>query len=386
MHQREWSVDMRAMALLDAPAEPLPDFWGEESDAIAPVVECMDWDCPEEDAPLEGEGLPWGLRRRSTGGVVGLALSAAVHVAVIAFAVASPFAGARPDPPPFAVMVNLVSLPGEGIKEGDGIETGVSLKDGGGGGGGQPESPAAPPPAPAPSEATAAAEIAPPPESVIEHVSESDPPAPVPVVKPKAKERIKPKPKETKPEETKTSSVARKPGRRPPPAAAPSRPSDSGPNPDARPEGSSPASSEIAALHGPDAGGGGPGWGAAAGSGGPPAVGLGGSGASAGMKGGSGEGMEIRQVDQPPVVIQRAEPDYPPDARRMHIGGRVVVRFLVKVDGSVTKASIVEATPEGVFERSALAAVNKWRFKPGRFKGSDVATWVLLPVEYRMAR
>jgi protein TonB len=359
---------MRAMALLDAPAEPLPDFWGEGSDAIAPVVECMDWDCPEEDAPLEGEELPWGLRKRSTGGAVGLALSAVVHAAVIAFAVASPFAGARPDPPPFAVMVNLVSLPGEGIKEGDGIETGVSLKDGGGGGDGLPESPAAPPPKP-----------------VIEQVSESDPPAPVPVVKPKVEEKAKPKPKEAKRKETKTSSVARKPGRVPPAVHTP-RPSDSGPNPDARPEGSSPASSDTAVLHGPEAGGGGPGWGAAAGSGGPPAVGVGGSGASAGMKGGSGEGMEIRQVDQPPVVINRVEPDYPPDARRMHIGGRVVVRFLVKADGSVTKASIVEATPEGVFERSALAAVNKWRFKPGRFKGSDVATWVLLPVEYRMAR
>ena len=70
----------------------------------------------------------------------------------------------------------------------------------------------------------------------------------------------------------------------------------------------------------------------------------------------------------------------------MGIAGRVVVRFLVKIDVTVSKASVVESVPTGIFERSALEAIVKWRVKPGRYKGNLVATWVLLPIQFRLTR
>ncbi|MHC1726993.1 MAG: energy transducer TonB [Syntrophobacteraceae bacterium] len=113
--------------------------------------------------------------------------------------------------------------------------------------------------------------------------------------------------------------------------------------------------------------------------------GLPGGGAGSGRAAGLWE-FKAEQVDTPPAAIRKIDPEFPPEARRMGIAGRVVVRFLVKIDGSVSKASVIEANPKGIFEHSALEAIDKWRFKPGRYKGNTVATWVLLPIQFRLTR
>jgi periplasmic protein TonB len=110
---------------------------------------------------------------------------------------------------------------------------------------------------------------------------------------------------------------------------------------------------------------------------------------SGGSHGGMGHGsnrFELKQVDQAPSPIRKVEPEFPPAARRMGVGGSVVVRFLVKADGSVGEASVVRAEPGGVFERNALEAVGKWRFKPGLHRGEAVATWVVLSVQFRLSK
>lgn len=55
---------------------------------------------------------------------------------------------------------------------------------------------------------------------------------------------------------------------------------------------------------------------------------------------------------------------YPPDAREAGIEGYVVVGYDVDAEGRVVNARVVEATPPGVFDESALAAVSRWRFEP----------------------
>ncbi len=63
-------------------------------------------------------------------------------------------------------------------------------------------------------------------------------------------------------------------------------------------------------------------------------------------------------------IIKRVEAEYPQYAARDGIEGRVVIEFTIGKDGIPKDVIIVEATPEGVFEASAIAAVNQWRYKP----------------------
>ena len=103
-------------------------------------------------------------------------------------------------------------------------------------------------------------------------------------------------------------------------------------------------------------------------------------------KGSTDGEFNLKQVDQPPVPIQKINPEFPTVARKLGTAGSVVVKFLVKTDGSVIRASILEANPEGLFDQSALDAIQKWRFTPGIYQGNAVATWVILPVHFRLTR
>ncbi len=64
--------------------------------------------------------------------------------------------------------------------------------------------------------------------------------------------------------------------------------------------------------------------------------------------------LGMDQVDEKPHILEKVEPVYPYRARRRDIKGKVTVKFLVSATGYVTKPSVVEAKPKGVFEQSVL--------------------------------
>lgn len=122
-----------------------------------------------------------------------------------------------------------------------------------------------------------------------------------------------------------------------------------------------------------------------AGSGSAPGAGRGAGGAGGNFSGSGGTGeFDATAVDQAPVALKKIEPVYPRRARSLGICGRVVLRFLVEPDGHVSKPCVVNASPAGYFEESAVDAIRHWRFKPGRFQGRAVSTWVTLPVQFRL--
>lgn len=92
----------------------------------------------------------------------------------------------------------------------------------------------------------------------------------------------------------------------------------------------------------------------------------------------------LGEVDRGPQILKQQKPAYPLVARRRNLTGRVTVKFLVDRHGKVCKPKIVEAQPKGVFEQSVLDSITKWQFKPGVLKGKEVATWVVLPIQFRL--
>ncbi|CAN2050551.1 periplasmic protein TonB [Candidatus Magnetomoraceae bacterium gMMP-1] len=92
----------------------------------------------------------------------------------------------------------------------------------------------------------------------------------------------------------------------------------------------------------------------------------------------------IGEVDESPKIIRKVEPLYPYNARRRNISGKVIVKFLVDKKGKIKKLSIIESDPKGIFEKSALTAVNKWHFSPGYYQGKPVLTWVVLPINFQL--
>lgn len=73
--------------------------------------------------------------------------------------------------------------------------------------------------------------------------------------------------------------------------------------------------------------------------------------------------------DGPLISVMMVQPVYPVTAVERELDGFVVVEFDVRADGSVENASVVESSHE-VFEKPALAAAERCRFKPRTVAGA----------------
>ncbi|WP_263365687.1 energy transducer TonB [Edaphobacter bradus] len=62
------------------------------------------------------------------------------------------------------------------------------------------------------------------------------------------------------------------------------------------------------------------------------------------------------------TVVTRVPPVYPELARRMHIGGTVVLHLTVQPDGSVSEAKVESG--HALLGPAAQDAVKRWKFEP----------------------
>ena len=89
-------------------------------------------------------------------------------------------------------------------------------------------------------------------------------------------------------------------------------------------------------------------------------------------------GVEART----PRLLQDAQPRYPLPALRARIEGEAQVAFTIQPDGSVRNARLLSSTPPGMFEASALAVAQRWRFEAtGRAHDSSRTVHFRLPPE-----
>lgn len=65
-----------------------------------------------------------------------------------------------------------------------------------------------------------------------------------------------------------------------------------------------------------------------------------------------------------PEVVFRPALRYPSLAERRRIEGEVELEFTINADGSVGEVRVLRAQPEGIFDREAIGAMERWRFAP----------------------
>lgn len=85
--------------------------------------------------------------------------------------------------------------------------------------------------------------------------------------------------------------------------------------------------------------------------------------------------------DVQPIV--RVPPQYPIRAAERGIEGWVLIEFTVTATGSVVEPTVIDADPPNTFNRAAMRAVVKWKYKPMMVSGKPVAwkTQVVLTFE-----
>ena len=109
-----------------------------------------------------------------------------------------------------------------------------------------------------------------------------------------------------------------------------------------------------------------------------------GSGIGEGEGGGTGGGpYRPGSGIQPPRLLHEVKAQYTEDARRRGITGDVLLEVVVRRDGTVGDAHVLQGLGYGLEER-AISAVRQWRFAPAQRKGVPVDVLVEVAVEFTL--
>lgn len=84
----------------------------------------------------------------------------------------------------------------------------------------------------------------------------------------------------------------------------------------------------------------------------------------------AGNLLAAGEGDYLPIV--KVQPEYPARALSRGISGYVIVEFMVTKLGTVSNPVVVKAEPPGYFERAAIKAASKFKYKPKVINGEPV--------------
>ncbi|MDO8844706.1 MAG: energy transducer TonB [Methylicorpusculum sp.] len=96
------------------------------------------------------------------------------------------------------------------------------------------------------------------------------------------------------------------------------------------------------------------------------------------------EGTGTISTDVIPLV--RIPPAYPQRAASRRIEGWVKIEFTITTTGTVTDAVVVDSKPAAMFDRAALDAIKKWKFKAKIVEGKAVEQRALQILQFKLSK
>lgn len=94
--------------------------------------------------------------------------------------------------------------------------------------------------------------------------------------------------------------------------------------------------------------------------------------------------VDMADLDKQPELLSPVDPVYPRDMLKAKQQGSVTIQFVLNEEGQVEEPRVENAT-RAEFERPALEAIRKWRFRPGTRGGEAVRTYMRVPIAFRIS-
>jgi protein TonB len=85
-----------------------------------------------------------------------------------------------------------------------------------------------------------------------------------------------------------------------------------------------------------------------------------------------------------PEFRHTPRPVYPEAARKDGKEGRVLLRVLVDEEGQSKIVEVNRSSGSPILDQAAVEAVKRWRFSPARYGDVPAASWVKIPVDFRL--
>jgi len=92
---------------------------------------------------------------------------------------------------------------------------------------------------------------------------------------------------------------------------------------------------------------------------------------------------KVAEVTTPPRVASKIEPKYTPQARAARIEGIVVLTMVIKPNGRADQVRVARSLDKGL-DASAVSAIRKWHFDPGKKDGKAVPVAATIEVNFHL--
>jgi TonB family protein len=92
---------------------------------------------------------------------------------------------------------------------------------------------------------------------------------------------------------------------------------------------------------------------------------------------------KVAQLQTPPKVVSKVEPNYTDDARNAKIQGPVVLSLMIDTQGRAHKIRVTRSLDKGL-DQQAIDAIEKWHFAPGIKDGKPVRAAATIEVNFRL--
>lgn len=99
-----------------------------------------------------------------------------------------------------------------------------------------------------------------------------------------------------------------------------------------------------------------------------------------------GVSMGAGKVSSNVIPLVRIPPRYPMRAARRKIEGWVKVEFTITENGTVKDAVVVDAQPPEIFDREALQAIARWKFKAKIIDGEAFEQRAVQVLQFKLSK
>jgi TonB family protein len=91
--------------------------------------------------------------------------------------------------------------------------------------------------------------------------------------------------------------------------------------------------------------------------------------------------LRVYDTVKPPKVLSKVVPEYPADARKAHVSGKVFLGAIICRDGSLGWLE-VQKSPTPSLGEAAASAVRRWKYSPATKDGSPIAVYQTEVIEF----
>jgi len=109
-------------------------------------------------------------------------------------------------------------------------------------------------------------------------------------------------------------------------------------------------------------------------------------GRGGGGGGGGSDSLGGGDLDTPASPASKTQPIYPAALLKKGVGGKVLIACTVSPEGLTISTSIKQSSGHPDLDKAAIAAVNRWKFKPGTKAGKKVKSIVIVPFNFEVKK